>query len=303
MHNNKQQIASKQIKSVTYLGIAVNIVLSVVKVMVGFLAASLAMIADGIHSLSDVATDAAVLLGVRLGSKAPDQSHPYGHGRAETFSAGLIALVLILVGGAMMYYATMAIARDEVTTPRLAVFMAAILSIASKEWLYRVTQKVAIQSHSTALYANAWHHRSDALSSVAVVIGFISLKAGFNYGDQVAAVAVGLMIILVGVRVAGDCLRELTEGAVDQGTIEHIENIINTNKQIRQWHKLRTRMVGREVFLDLHIVVDPDLNITTAHEISENLENTLHEQITRPVNITVHIEPHTPDLGNRFNKI
>jgi len=296
MNNDKQKITGEQIKSITYLSIAVNIVLSVVKVIVGFLAGSLAMIADGIHSLSDLATDAAVLLGVHLGSKAPDQSHPYGHGRAETFSGGVIALVLIFVGGAMMYYATTAIARDEVTTPRLAVLIAAILSIASKEWLYRVTQKVAIQSHSTALYANAWHHRSDALSSVAVVAGFISLEFGFGHGDQVAAIAVGLMIILVGIRIIADCLRELTEGAVDADTIEHIRDIINANSSIRRWHKLRSRTIGREVFLDLHILVDPDLNIAAAHEIAESLENTLHEEITRPVNITVHVEPDMPEL-------
>ena len=296
MDNDKLKIAGKQIKSITYLGIAVNIALSVVKIVIGFFAGSLALIADGLHSLSDVATDAAVLLGVRLGSKAPDQSHPYGHGRAETFSAGLIALVLILVGGVMIYYATMAIARDEVTTPRLAVLIAAMLSIASKEWLYRVTQKVAIQSHSAALYANAWHHRSDALSSVAVVVGFISLEFGFGHGDQVAAIAVGLMIIWVAVKIIGDSLRELTEGAVDEGTIENIRDIINANSSIRRWHKLRSRMVGREVFLDLHILVDPDLNIAAAHEIAESLENTLHEEITRPVNITVHIEPDMPEL-------
>ncbi|GAI18389.1 unnamed protein product, partial [marine sediment metagenome] len=262
----------------------------------GSLADSLALIADGVHSLSDVATDAVVLLGLRLGSKGPDQSHPYGHGRAETFSAGLIALVLILVGGAMIYYATMVIARDEVTTPRFAVLIAAIVSIAAKEWLYRATQKIAIQSHSPALYANAWHHRSDALSSVAVFIGFISLEFGFGHGDQVAAIAVGLMIIWVGVRVVSDSLRELTEGAVDSDTIERIRDVINADSSIRQWHKLRTRTVGREVFLDLHILVDPDLDIAAAHQISESLENALHEQITRPVNITVHIEPDIPDL-------
>jgi len=283
-------------RSVTYLGIAVNIALSIVKLVIGSLAGSLALLADGIHSLSDVATDAAVLLGLRLGSKEPDKSHPYGHGRAETLSAGIIALVLILVGGAMIYYATMAIARDQVTTPRLGVLIAAMVSIAAKEWLYRVTQKVAIRSHSSALYANAWHHRSDALSSVAVAIGFISLEFGFGHGDQVAAIAVGLMIIWVGVRVIGDSMRELTEGAVDPETIEHIEHIINANSSIRQWHKLRTRTVGREVFLDLHILVDPDLNISAAHKISESLETALNEQITRPVNITVHIEPDIPTL-------
>ena len=296
IHENKQEIASRQIKSVTYLGIAVNIALSIVKVVIGSLAGSLALMADGIHSLSDVATDAAVLLGLRLGSKGPDQSHPYGHGRAETFSAGLIALVLILVGGAMIYYATMAIAREQITTPRLGVLIVAMVSIAAKEWLYRVTQKIAIQSHSSALYANAWHHRSDALSSVAVVIGFISLEFGFGHGDQVAAIAVGLMIILVGIRVVGDSMRELTEGAVDSDTIERIRDVINANSSIRQWHKLRTRTVGREVFLDLHILVDPDLNISAAHKISESLETALNKQITRPVNITVHIEPDIPTL-------
>jgi len=168
--DHKIETADKQIKSITYLGVAVNISLSAVKIIIGFFAASLALIADGIHSLSDVATDVAVLLGVSLGSKAPDKSHPYGHGRAETLSAGLIALILVFVGGAMIYYSTVVIARDEMTTPRLAVLIVAIISIASKEWLYRATQKIAIKTQSSALYANAWHHRSDALSSVAVVV-------------------------------------------------------------------------------------------------------------------------------------
>jgi cation diffusion facilitator family transporter len=296
MDNNKQAIMARQIKSITYLGMAMNIALSAIKIAIGLSAASLALVADGIHSLSDVATDVAVLLGLRIGSKEPDQSHPYGHGRAETFSAGLVALVLIVVGGAMIYYATLAITRDEMTAPRLGVLIAAVISIAAKEWLYKATQKVAIQSHSPALYANAWHHRSDALSSVAVVVGFISLKFGFGHGDQVAAIAVGLMIIWVGVRVIGDALRELAEAAVDPDTIEEIKEIINSDSSIRQWHKLRTRTVGREVFLDLHILVDPDLKITDAHEISERLEKTLDEQITRPINITVHIEPDMPEL-------
>jgi cation diffusion facilitator family transporter len=296
MDNNKQAIAARQIKSVTYLGMAVNIALSVLKVAIGLSAASLALIADGIHSLSDIATDVAVLLGLRLGSKEPDQSHPYGHGRAETFSGGLVALILIVVGGAMIYYATLAIAKDKITTPRFGILIAAVISIAAKEWLYRITQKAAIQSHSPALYANAWHHRSDAFSSVAVLIGFISLKFGFGHGDQVAAIAVGMMIIWVGVRIVSDAFRELAEAAVDPDTIEHIKEVINSDSSIRQWHKLRTRMVGREVFLDLHILVDPDLKITAAHEIAESLEKTLDEQITRPINITVHVEPDIPEL-------
>jgi cation diffusion facilitator family transporter len=296
MANNKQIIAGRQIKSVTYLGMVINVALTIIKIVIGLLSGSLALLADGIHSLSDIATDAVVLLGLRLSSKEPDQHHPYGHGRAETFSAGLVALILIVVGGGMIYHATMAIAREEMTTPRFGVLIVAMFSIAAKEWLYRVTQKAAIRSNSPALYANAWHHRSDAFSSIAVVIGFISLKFGFGHGDQTAAAAVGLMIIFVGVRVIGNCLRELAESAIDTDTIEHIKKIINSDSSIRHWHKLRTRTVGREVFIDLHILVDPELNIAAAHEIAERLENALHEEISRPVNITVHIEPDTQEL-------
>jgi len=296
MHNQKLENANKQIRRVTNLSIAVNIVLFVVKVAVGLFAGSMALVADGIHSLSDVATDIAVLLGIHFGSKQPDETHPYGHGRIETFSAFFLGVALAGVGAVMIYRAAFDIAAGKTARPGFIVLCVATISIVVKELLYRVTKRVAVKSHSPALYANAWHHRSDALSSVAVVIGFLSLRFGFKYGDQMAAVAVGLMIILVAVRVIGDCLRELTEGAIDPKTIEHIKNIVNANGQIRQWHKLRTRMVGREVFLDLHILVDPSLNIAAAHEIAESLENTLHDQITRPVNITVHIEPDVPAL-------
>jgi cation diffusion facilitator family transporter len=296
MHNHKIESANKQIRFVTKLSILGNIVLSIVKVGVGLFVGSIALVADGIHSLSDMATDFAVLLGVYFGSRQPDERHPYGHGRIETFAAAFIALVLTAGGGAMIYYAAADIAKGSVRVARVAVLAVAIISIISKELLYRLTKRVAIKSHSSALYANAWHHRSDAFSSVAVLIGFVSLKFGFGYGDQIAAVAVGLMIILVGARVAGDCVRELTESAVDSGTIEHIKDIINASPSIRQWHKLRSRMVGREVFLDLHILVDPELDVASAHEIAEGLENALHEQISRPVNITVHIEPDMPEL-------
>jgi len=296
MNNYKINSANKQIKSVTNLAIVTNITLFVVKVVVGFLGGSIALVSDGIHSLSDMVTDLVVLLGVHFGSKEPDEKHPYGHGWAETVAAGFIALVLIIVGGAMVYYAAAAVAQSRISRPHIVVLVAAAGSIFVKEVLYRITKKVAIKCHSSALYANAWHQRSDALSSVAVLVGLVSLKAGFSYGDQIAAIAVGLMIIFVGLKVIGDCFGELTESAVDSATVERIKNIINNNSSIHHWHKLRTRVVGREVFLDLHILVDPALDIASAHEIAESLENAMHEQISRPVNITVHIEPDTPEL-------
>ena len=157
-----------------------------------------------------------------------------------------------------------------------------------------MTKKAAVKSHSAALYANAWHHRSDAFSSVAVLIGYLLLLVGFGHGDQLAAIAVGLMVIFVGVRVIANSLMELTEGAVDPETVEHIKSVISADPAIRDWHRLRTRTVGREVFLDVHILVDPELNVAVAHEISEGLEKKLDEEISRPVHITVHIEPDLP---------
>ena len=293
---NDNVMVAGQIRLVTYLGMAVNMVLSAVKVVVGLGVSSLSLVADGIHSLSDLATDVVVLLGAYLGARKPDRTHPYGHGRIETFSAVVVALVLISVGGAMIYQATLSIARNETTEPHWAIMAVALLSILAKEWLYRKTRKVAVRSHCTALYANAWHHRSDALSSVAVLIGYGALLFGFDHGDQVAALTVGLMIIFVGVKISSDALRELTEGAVDPQTVENIKMVINADGAIRQWHRLRTRTVGREVFLDVHILVDPDLNVAAAHEISERLEKTLDEEIARPVNLIVHIEPDLPQF-------
>lgn len=296
MHTNTHKNGAKRIRSITYLSILVNVGLCILKLVVGIVGNSLALVADGIHSLSDLATDGAVLVGLYFGSKKPDQSHPYGHGRLETFSALSVSAVLILIGGGMIYYATMAIARDEVTVPHFAMGIAAIVSIGAKEWLYRATRKIAVESHSPALYANAWHHRSDALSSVAVLVGYVSLQLSFTHGDQVAAIAVGLMIVWVGATIISGALRELSESAIDADTIERIKEIINSDSSIRQWHQLRTRTVGREVFLDLHILVDPELDISAAHEISQRLEDTLEAEIARPINIVVHIEPDIPEL-------
>jgi len=260
---------------------------------------SLSLLADAIHSVSDMLTDIAVLLGLYFGSKKPDSSHQYGHGKLETLAAGAIALGLLGVGLGMIYYAALDMARDTVNRPRNLVLVTAIGAIAVKEIVYRVTKAVAMKYHCPAALANAWHDRADALSSVAVVAGVVAQRFGFDHGDQVAAIGIGIMVVVVAIKLAGDCLGELVEKAVDDQTIKQIQDIIDANPSVRQWHNLRTRTVGREVFLDLHILVDPDLNVTGAHEIAERLEKALDEQIMRPVNITVHIEPDTPEMRSR----
>ena len=296
MQANSLEHFEKKIKSITYRGMAVNCALAIIKIIIGKLSGSLSLVADGIHSFSDLLTDIMVIFGVMIGSKKADYDHPYGHGRAETFASGFIALILTIVGGAMIYAATVSIAKDKITEPHITVLIAALISIVAKEWLYKATKKIAILSHSSSLYANAWHHRSDSLSSVAVLVGFIALEFGFGHGDQVAAIAVGLMIIFVAVHIISDTFRELTEGAADSETIKQIEQTLRKHSDIRQWHKLRTRTVGREIFVDVHILVDPELNVSDAHEITEALEKTLKEQIKRPINIIIHIEPDLPEL-------
>jgi cation diffusion facilitator family transporter len=297
MDQNRQTIATKQLRFVTYLSIAANaFILVPLKFIVGFLTGSLSLVADGIHSVTDMLTDFAVLLGIYLGSKKPDTEHPYGHGKLETLAASTIAIGLLAVGLGMIYYAAQDIAKGNIHHPGNFVLVAAGLSIAVKEIIFRVTRAVAVKYHCPAALANAWHDRADALASVAVIVGAVAQKFGFNYGDQVAAIAVGIMVSLVAAGIIRDCLAELTEKAVDQATLEQITDVINSDHQVRQWHRLRTRAVGREIFLDLHILVDPDLSISAAHDISERLETAMHRQLTRPVNIIIHVEPDIPQL-------
>jgi cation diffusion facilitator family transporter len=297
MNEDKQTTATKQLRRVTYLSIFANVFILVPsKFIVGFLTGSLSLVADAVHSVTDMLTDFAVLLGIYFGSKKPDLDHPYGHGKLETLSASAIALGLLAVGLGMVYYAAHDIATGVVRHPSNLVLVVAILAIAIKEVIFRVTRAVATKYHCPAALANAWHDRADALSSVAVVVGVIALKFGFEYGDQVAAIVVGIMVSLVATGIIRNCLAELTEKAVDQATLEQIKDVITANGQVRQYHRLRTRAVGREIFLDLHILVDPNLSISAAHEISEKLETTLQQQLTRPINIIVHVEPDIPQL-------
>jgi cation diffusion facilitator family transporter len=290
----------RNIRNVTYAGAAANAGLAILKCLVGLLTGSMALFADGIHSMSDLATDAVVLLGVHIGAKEPDHEHPYGHGRIETFAAAIVAFVLIGAGALMIQRASAAIVRlREAGTAFQAlptsVLLVALLSVLAKEVLYRVTRRIAVATSSSALYANAWHHRSDALSSVAVVVGFVASRFGYVYGDEVATVAVGIMIVLVAFKIIDGCLNEFAERSVDKGTVEQIKQILSTHDRVRQWHKLRTRSVGREIFMDVHILVNPDISITAAHKIAESLEEALHAGLSRPANIMVHIEPDEPD--------
>ncbi|OHB54989.1 MAG: hypothetical protein A2173_02280, partial [Planctomycetes bacterium RBG_13_44_8b] len=258
----KNAEALRQIRRVTWVGLIINIVLASVKIIIGFFVSSMALIADGVHSLSDMFTDFAVILGAKIGAKEPDKDHPYGHGWAETFASLFIALLLVIVAGGMIYKAASSITAQKISKIGYAVLFIAIISIVAKEYCFVITRNVAVKFSSSMTYANAWHHRSDALSSIAVVIGAVASMLGFGYADQIAAIIVGVMIIWIAIKILGDSVGQFTARAVDARTNEQITKIIASQTQIRNWHKLRTRVVGRELFMDLHILVDPELKIT-----------------------------------------
>jgi cation diffusion facilitator family transporter len=287
----KNSEAFEQILKVTWLGIIINVTLVIAKIITGFIVSSMAMIADGFHSLSDLVTDFAIILGVHISKKEPDEDHPYGHGWAENFITVFTAIPLAAAGGYMVLKAVTSIAEHKITKIGYPVLTVAIIAIILKEYSFVITKKVAIKLSSSMLYANAWDHRSDALSSLAVAIGAISSMFGFAWADQIATIVVGVMIIWVAAKILNDSISQFTARAVDEKTSEQIKKIISSQPQIQNWHKLRTRTVGRELFMDLHILVEPTLSITEAHGISESLENEMHRQISQPVNIVIHIEP------------
>jgi cation diffusion facilitator family transporter len=287
----KNTEAFNQIIKVTWLGIIINVILVIAKIITGLLVSSMAMVADGFHSLSDLITDFAIILGVRISKKEPDEDHPYGHSWAETFITVFTAIPLAMAGGYMVLKAVTSIAEHRITKIGYPVLAVAVIAIILKEYSFVITKRVAIKLSSSMLYANAWDHRSDALSSLAVAIGAVASMFGFNYADQIATIIVGLMIIFVAIKILIDSAGQFTARAVDEKTREQITKIISSQPQVRNWHKLRTRTVGRELFMDLHVLVEPTLSITEAHKISEMLEDELHHQIPQPVNIVIHIEP------------
>jgi len=292
MHKKNEQTA--QIRQVTILGAAMNTLLSVMKITVGMLLGSAAMITDGFHSMSDLITDAAVIIGLRLSERLPDEKHPYGHKWYETFTTCVISALLAATGAAAIYKSAAA-SGDISGKMGFSVLLAtAAASIAVKEWLYVKTRKVAQDTNCSPLYANAWHHRSDAFSSVAVLAGLTAQMVGFEYGDRAAAIIVGTLIIAAGLKLFTGAMGDFTNAAIDTKTIQLVESVVQANPAIRQMHKLRSRSIGREIFLDFHILVDERLNVADAHGISMDVEKQISDVLKLPVNIIIHIEPDKP---------
>ena len=237
----KNAEAFNQIVKVTWLGIIINVTLVIAKIITGLLVSSMAMIADGFHSLSDLVTDFAIILGVHISKKEPDEDHPYGHSWAENFITIFTAIPLAVAGGYMILKAVTSIAEHKITKIGYPVLTVAVIAIILKEYSFVITKRVAIRLSSSMLYANAWDHRSDALSSLAVAIGAVASIFGLDYADQIATIIVGLMIIFVAVKILLDATSQFTARAVDEKTNQQIKQIIASQPQIRNWHKLQNK--------------------------------------------------------------
>jgi cation diffusion facilitator family transporter len=283
---------------ITAVSITLNVFLGIVKILVGIIGRSGALIADGIHSFSDFVSDIVVLIGIKLADKPVDDSHNYGHGKFETFSTAILGAILFAAGimifweAAQKIYAVMQ--GGIISQPESLALWTAALSVLVKEALFHYTKRVGEKTGRPSLIANAWHHRSDALSSIAAFIGIggaIILGKGWRILDPIAAVVVTFFILKVAVEVLKDSLDELLEASLGIEETQKINEIVGTVKGAKNPHNIRTRKVGSAAVIELHLWVDPALNVVEAHDISTEVERALKKHFGRNTFISVHIEP------------
>ncbi|MFW5693803.1 MAG: cation diffusion facilitator family transporter [Alkalispirochaeta sp.] len=282
----------------TLIGAAVNILLSAVKLTVGIFATSGALVADGVHSLSDLVTDAAVLLGLRAARRPPDTNHAYGHGRYETLAALFVGAMLVAAAGGILLHSWSriagAVAGETLRSPRPAAISVAAASIVAKEMMFHVTRRIGQRSGSPALVANAWHHRSDALSSVATLVGVggaALLGSEWNILDPAAAGIVACMIAWVGVKTALGALREMTDHALPQSDHAAIKRIVLSVPGASDPHNLKTRRLGSDVSIEVHFRVNGDISVNDGHDIASEVESRIRREFGASSTIITHVEP------------
>lgn len=275
-----------------------NITLTIAKLLAGVFGRSAAMVADGVHSLSDLLTDAIVLIFTHISSKGKDRDHSFGHGKFETMATLIISVILIVVGAKLMEGGIRSIVDvangKDLQKPGYIALIAAIVSIVLKELLYHWTAKVGKSTNSPAVTANAWHHRSDALSSVGSLIGIggaIILGQKWTILDPVASCGISIAIIVVAVKMAIPSLNELLEASLPEAIENEIIATASSVKGVKDIHNLKTRRNGISAIIDAHIVVDPSISITLAHDIATEVEEALSRKFGSETQVNIHIEP------------
>lgn len=288
----------KETYRVTIAGSIINILLLAFKFAAGILGHSAAMIADAIHSLTDFVTDAIVLIFVRLGSKPTDRDHDYGHGKYETLASAIIGVSLLVVGMMICYSGVTktyhAMCGEPLQQPGFIALVAAVASVVLKEWAYRFTVRVGRRCHSEAVVANAWHHRSDALSSVGTTVGIggaIILGEKWAVLDPLTAIVVSFFIMKAAWSVLSKAVDELTDGSLPKETEDEIESIVSEDKEVSVVHNLCTRRIGNRIAIEMHVRMLGETSLYEAHHHATEIEHRLKQRFGADTHISIHLEP------------
>lgn len=289
---------------VTLVGSALDLVLGIAKIVVGFYSQSQALIADGIHSFSDLATDGLVLYAAAHAARAADEEHPYGHRRIETVATVGLGVALIAVAAGIAIDAGQRLFEPErLLRPGVGALVVAALSIISKEAIYHYTMRTARKVRSDMLRANAWHSRTDAISSIIVFVGVAGTMAGLDYLDALGAIGVALMILKIGGDLMWRSLRELVDTGLEPERIQAIRKTILSVDGVRALHMLRTRRMGGDALADVHIQVNPSISVSEGHQISEAVRATLIREIDEVCDVTVHIDTEDDQAAKRTDAL
>ncbi|MCF6464056.1 cation diffusion facilitator family transporter [Clostridium sp. Cult1] len=276
---------------VSIITILINIILSAAKVFAGIIGQSSAMLADGVHTLSDVLTTLVVLVGLKISSKEADENHPYGHEKYEPVFAKILSIFLVITGILIGYEGIKILITGEIKTPGRIALIAALISIISKEAMFWYTIKAAKKIKSFSMEADAWHHRTDALSSIGTFIGILGARMGFKVLDPIAAVIVSILIIKVGVDLYMQSIRGLVDQAADDETIEKIKDLTFSVEGVKDIKNLKTRIFGNRIYVDVDILVKGSLSVTEGHEIAERVHDLIEDSIDDVKHCMVHVEP------------
>ncbi len=294
----KTKERGNRITNITLAGSVVNLILTAGKLVAGIVGHSAAMLADGIHSLSDFFSDLVILVFVRISSKGQDKNHDYGHGKFETLASIIVSVVLLVVAAKLIASGVESIHTvkngGKLEVPGSIALWAALISIIAKEILYQVTAKVGREVESSAVIANAWHHRSDALSSIASFLGIggaILLGDKWVILDPIVCCAIGIAIIVLSIKMAIPPIQEMLEVSLPDEIEDEIVSISNKVEGVLSTHNLQTRRSGRSIIIDEHLVVDPQLSVLHAHNIATAVEKSLAGRFGTETQIHIHIEP------------
>ncbi len=284
-------------KKITLIGAVVNILLGILKCIGGFLFQSHALIADGLHSFSDLLIDTVVIFASKYGSQHADPSHPYGHQRIETAATFLLAQLLVATGALIAWDSIDELWHDTHEIPTYLALVVAFISVISNEVLFYITRKIGEKIKSDLIIANAWHHRSDAASSLVVLVGILGSLLGFHALDGIAAVIVGLLIIQMGISYGWRSIKELVDTAADQAQLEQIQTIIEKIAGVKKIHQLRTRSMGGDIYIDVHVLVSPFISVSEGHFIAQIVHHELLKAMPEVKDVTVHIDPEDDEVS------